>query len=143
MKELSCGFVLTDRQSGKILACKPTGSDRNLCDIPKGHINIGETPLQCAFRELNEETGILEDEVSDIEEIGRLPYQPYKKDLHIFKAVCNIDLAKLHCDSTFVDSFGNVQTEVSGYLLVEPTEDVLMQTFFPRLVPIIKFALNL
>jgi 8-oxo-dGTP pyrophosphatase MutT (NUDIX family) len=32
-------------------------------DIPKGHIDAGETELQCALRELAEETGIRADDV--------------------------------------------------------------------------------
>ena len=32
-------------------------------DLPKGHVDRGETDLDCAFRELEEETGILRDAV--------------------------------------------------------------------------------
>lgn len=32
-------------------------------DVPKGHVDPGETDLACAFRELAEETGILEADI--------------------------------------------------------------------------------
>ncbi len=33
-------------------------------DLPKGHLDDGETDLECALRELSEETGILPDDVA-------------------------------------------------------------------------------
>ena len=32
-------------------------------DLPKGHVDAGETEMECAFRELDEETGITRDDV--------------------------------------------------------------------------------
>jgi bis(5'-nucleosidyl)-tetraphosphatase len=59
MKQVkSCGFILftgdrTDPQKSFLLMKHP---DRY--DLPKGHIEPGETDLECALREMNEETGI-------------------------------------------------------------------------------------
>jgi 8-oxo-dGTP pyrophosphatase MutT (NUDIX family) len=36
---------------------------RTRWDLPKGHVSPGETDVQCAFRELAEETGILPEDV--------------------------------------------------------------------------------
>ena len=58
MKELSCGFIIIDPKELRILGVHPTGHGK-VFDIPKGHIEKGETPLQCAIRELKEETGII------------------------------------------------------------------------------------
>ncbi|MBX3442593.1 MAG: NUDIX domain-containing protein [Planctomyces sp.] len=32
-------------------------------DIPKGHVDLGESDRECAFRELEEETGISQDDI--------------------------------------------------------------------------------
>jgi bis(5'-nucleosidyl)-tetraphosphatase len=52
----SCGFILFrgDRSQKSFLLMKHP--DRY--DLPKGHIEPGETDLECALREMNEETGI-------------------------------------------------------------------------------------
>ncbi|WP_310484450.1 NUDIX domain-containing protein [Chamaesiphon sp. VAR_48_metabat_403] len=57
MKQVkSCGFILFrgDRSQPSFLLMKHP--DRY--DLPKGHIEPGETDLECALREMNEETGI-------------------------------------------------------------------------------------
>jgi 8-oxo-dGTP pyrophosphatase MutT (NUDIX family) len=56
----SCGVL--------ILAGEPVRSfllmkHHNRWDLPKGHIDPGETELQCALREMEEETGIPADQV--------------------------------------------------------------------------------
>jgi bis(5'-nucleosidyl)-tetraphosphatase len=59
MKQVkSCGFILftghrDSPQTSFLLMKHP---DRY--DLPKGHIEPGETDLECALREMNEETGI-------------------------------------------------------------------------------------
>ena len=57
---LSCGFL--------ILRGNPVDSfllmrHSRRWDLPKGHLDAGETELQCALRELREETGIPEDAI--------------------------------------------------------------------------------
>jgi len=56
----SCGFLLVRGApiNSFLLMKHPTR-----WDLPKGHISAGETELQCAFRELAEETGIAPDDV--------------------------------------------------------------------------------
>ncbi len=62
MKEpRSCGFLIVsgDPISSFLLMKHP---DR--WDLPKGHVDPGETDLQCALRELEEETGITKGDVA-------------------------------------------------------------------------------
>jgi 8-oxo-dGTP pyrophosphatase MutT (NUDIX family) len=56
----SCGFLLyrTDPNPSFLLMRHP---DR--WDLPKGHVDEGESDLQCALRELVEETGIGEEDI--------------------------------------------------------------------------------
>lgn len=140
MKELSCGFLLLDKKTHNILGCKPSGSERkdSVCfDIPKGHIEDGESYLQCALRELYEETGIAADEITNIQEIGRLTYRTGKKDLYLFSAECDIDVSKLHCESMFTDNFGNIKPEVCAYELIPVDKEKIRDKFFPNLQRII------
>ena len=53
----SCGFLIfrKDKNSGKLEFLILKHSRR--LDIPKGHVDKGETDLECAYRELQEETG--------------------------------------------------------------------------------------
>lgn len=65
----SCGvLVVTGEPIKKFLLMKH--ADR--LDLPKGHMDAGETELQCALRELEEETGIQAD---DVEVDGRFRFQ--------------------------------------------------------------------
>ncbi len=59
MKQVkSCGFIIFtgNRSQPQKSFLLMKHSDRY--DLPKGHIEPGESDLECAFRELNEETGI-------------------------------------------------------------------------------------
>lgn len=65
----SCGFLLyREHPSRSFLLMKH--ADR--WDLPKGHVDPGETKIQAAYRELYEETGIHAD---DIRMDGRFKYK--------------------------------------------------------------------
>lgn len=126
--ELSAGFILIDKGTHKVLGGHPTGRPYTYnyaYDIPKGHIEDGETPLDAAKRELKEETGIVLSDKQAIHEIGHVSYNS-KKSLHLFSTEIDIDLSKLHCDSTFVDSFGNVKPEVDHFILTDRCDQFFM-----------------
>ena len=89
----SCGFLIYRHQPHKqFLLMKHT--DR--WDLPKGHVDPGETDLECALRELDEETGITENDIEMHESFRfELQYQvrykrsggePMNKTLLIFLA---------------------------------------------------------
>ena len=59
-KLTSCGFLIMRREpSLSFLLMKHA----NRWDLPKGHVDPGETELVCAFRELEEETGIKDSDI--------------------------------------------------------------------------------
>lgn len=135
-KLLSCGFILQDKKTKKFLGAIPWGKPERLCDLPKGQRDGDEGYLDCAFRELYEETGITKDEVSDISDLGIFPYLK-KKDLYIFHGWADIDVDKLHCDSTFITPWGKEVPEMDGYMLGD------LDIFRPAVKETIKKALEL
>lgn len=119
-KAVSCGFIIFDRATGMVLACHPNGKDKGpdmAYDIPKGHLEEGESPMETAIRELREETGMTLPHDAPIHDIGLVPYQTHKS-LYLFStSIRNLPgiIGSLHCDSKFVDSFGNEKREVDSY----------------------------
>ena len=109
---LSCGVLILNPQR-ELLLCHVTG--QNHWDLPKGGIDIGETPLQAALRETVEETG-LQLRAADLVELGRYKYTA-KKNLHLFATQTpRFALAGLHCDSHYLDArSGRQLPEMDGY----------------------------
>ncbi len=119
-KELSAGFIIFNKGSNKLLVSHPTGTPKDgkhSWDIPKGHVEKGEDPLEAALRELYEETGL--EHVEDTFEIGRVPYRS-DKALHLFSAYVDFDIGDLHCDSKFTDSYGVEKLEVDKGAAASP-----------------------
>ena len=101
MKELSCGFIVVNKRNPKqILACQPHGRRANCFgnyDIPKGHIEDGESTFEAAVRELREETGF---RVSNekIYDCGLFQYIK-NKDLYVYLMFADIDIGSLSFNS--------------------------------------------
>ena len=97
----ACGFLITkDDPSPSFLLMRHP--DR--WDLPKGHVDSGESNLECAYRELEEETGIT---AADVEvdpdfrfkhkymvTAKRTGFEPKKKTLIIYlaKLIQNVDI---------------------------------------------------
>lgn len=57
----SCGFLVMRKKKKKLQFLLMKHADR--WDLPKGHVDPGETKLQTALRELYEETGIQDGQI--------------------------------------------------------------------------------
>ena len=57
--EKSCGVILFN-ETKVLLLQHPDGIKAGHWDFPKGHVEIGESEIQTAVRELGEETGIID-----------------------------------------------------------------------------------
>ena len=109
---LSCGVIIVNAQR-ELLLCHVTG--QNHWDLPKGGIDLGETPLQAALRETYEETGLrLHGEA--LVELGRFKYTG-KKNLHLFATrLPRLDVSTLRCESRYFDHrTGRRMPEMDGY----------------------------
>lgn len=86
MKELSAG-ILFFTSNAELLLCRMTeikrrdGTDR--WDIPKGHVEPGETPAEAAIREAKEECGIDVKSPIMLKDLGQHKYAD-NKDIHLF-----------------------------------------------------------
>ena len=118
---LSCALLVTS-PSGWLLA-HATRTSR--WDLPKGKLEAGETPLEAALRETQEETGLdLRCHEAAIQDLGRHPYLP-RKDLHLFRLDLPeaLDLKACGC-STYVQrgEEGERYPETDAYAWVPPEQ---------------------
>lgn len=135
-KALSCGFIIINND--KLLACHATGRPyKNGWDISKGHIEDGENPLECAYRELKEETGIDLAILTNIRDLGKFEYTK-SKDLHLFVANCNVDPSKCKCTSYF-EQHGRQIPEMDAFKLID--FDKIDETYYRSMAKVIKKAL--
>ena len=59
-KLVSCGFLI---YRGNPIESFLLMEHKKRLDLPKGHVEPGESELECAYRELEEETGIQSDDI--------------------------------------------------------------------------------
>lgn len=60
IQPISCGFLIV---RGNPIESFLLMKHSRRWDLPKGHVDVGETELQCALRELREETGIVAEDI--------------------------------------------------------------------------------
>ncbi len=133
-KKLSCGVIVTD--GTKLLAIIPWGKKHQL-DIPKGGIDEGESPRDCAARELFEETGLVV-APSRLTDLGETPYNQFKT-LHLFLMKTKLpNIRNLKCTSFFTNPYGKEVPEAAGFEYVEFNDP----RFYQSLKPILRIIQN-
>jgi predicted NUDIX family NTP pyrophosphohydrolase len=114
-KEIRVGVLITNNQ--EILICHATRTRH--FDIPKGHQELGENNLDCAIRELREETGLTFPK-TDFIQLGSFNYQG-SNDLILYKIetdMSKIRPSALRCTTNFVDKNNNNYPEMDGYKII-------------------------
>jgi 8-oxo-dGTP pyrophosphatase MutT (NUDIX family) len=102
-------------------------------DLPKGHVDKGETEMECALRELFEETGIGE---SDVEIDPEFRYdQRYKVKLAKFNHEPRPKTLTIFLGKLLDPDFEIIPTEHEGYQWVDwsPPHDIQKKTINPLL----------
>lgn len=118
-RQLSCGLLITS-PAGWLLA-HATRTPR--WDLPKGKIEPGETAIEAALRETEEEVGLdMSPYLEQIQDLGQHPYLP-KKDLHLFRLDLPeaLDLSVCKC-STYIrrGEENEHYPETDAYAWVQP-----------------------
>lgn len=147
-KELSAGIMFfTDE--GSLFMGRVTGSalkgGPSRWDIPKGHIEYGESPQEAAIRECFEETGFTDYDPSILIDMGQQEYAS-NKDLHVFlypDAVRHEQFKGCVCTAYHttedggepfpeIDAFALIKPEQWSYVM-GPSLFNVMQRLFPQL----------
>ena len=120
--DLSVRAGIVIRYKNFILTQHPTPSVKwpnPLFDIMKGHLRLGESPLNAAIRECYEESNIKF-------EAWKLtnPIQIKYSNDPLFLFLVNLDnpipIGQLSCAATFVDQDGKQKPECDGYAWINP-----------------------
>lgn len=124
-KKISCGIILADGD-GRILAGHPTGRsyDKGCYDLLKGCADSNEDDLDCAIREMKEESGFnVAPYRGEIKDLGLFNYNK-EKVLHLFLLEMEKlpSLLQLWCDSQFTDKNGRTYPEMNGYKIIGKNE---------------------
>jgi 8-oxo-dGTP pyrophosphatase MutT (NUDIX family) len=119
-KTISSAVLIVHNET--VLACLPFGRNqfnKNIMDLPKGKVEVGEKFDEAAIREVYEETGIVLDKTK-LEFFGVFEYKS-RKDLAMFRYVSEdpIDISRLRCSTYFFDvGQGKEVPEHIGYEIV-------------------------
>ena len=111
--DVSCGTLVV-AGDGRLLLCHVTNTAK--WDIPKGLRDAGESSLQAAMRELQEEAGAAFP-AERFEDLGLFDYRRDKR-LHLFlvRAGDDLDVKELRCTSFFPDPVSGKPTpETDGF----------------------------
>lgn len=127
MKELSAGilFFTTDKRlfMGRVTNSYVQGKGSRW-DIPKGHVEPGETPKQAAIRECQEETGFTEFDQDLLYDLGRHDYAS-NKDIHLFGYTVPVNpemFKNCCCTSYHTDTNGISFPEIDAFALISPEQ---------------------
>lgn len=112
----SAGLILTD---GDVMLAQETPYS-DLYDIPKGKIQLNETPWSCLLREVYEETGLhIQQYQNQIVDLGVYEYIRTKQ-LHVYYCKMQREalpsIAQMHCKTEKLDeATGKRFMEVVGF----------------------------
>ena len=139
-KRITCGIIIADKNNN-ILAGHPTGKkyDKECYDILKGCCDKGENDLECAIRELYEESGYIIKDKENIIDLGTVNYKR-DKDIHLFlyRTDSMPNLKSLKCISYFETDDGKSLPEMNGYKVIGKEERSLFYKGLQRILKNIK-----
>lgn len=127
-KELSAGILFfTEDQElfmGRVTGSSLAPGHPSRWDIPKGHVEEGETPRDAAIRECTEETGFTDYDSSLLVDLGLQKYAS-NKDLHVFmypRPVRHEQFKDCVCTAYHTGEDGASFPEIDAFALVKKTQ---------------------
>jgi 8-oxo-dGTP pyrophosphatase MutT (NUDIX family) len=126
-KSKSCGILLFNEKGNKFLLMKhPTR-----WDIPKGHDEKGETDLDTAYREFEEETGISRKKIQLIDGYQfKLKYETYEKR---YNEICSKTLLVFLAQMTEEAKIKVTEHDDFKWFKWQPPHDIQEKTINPLL----------
>lgn len=124
-KELSAGILFFTEDKELFMARVTNsglGGGPSRWDIPKGHVELGETPIEAAIRECFEETGFVDFDQSHLDDLGVHKYAS-NKDIHIFEYMLPVNHSQFKdciCTAYRTDDHGNSYPEADAFALISP-----------------------
>ena len=148
-KELSAG-ILFWTEDGCLFMGRVTGSSLHpgmpsRWDIPKGHVEPGETPKEAAIRETREETGFVDYDEGLLYDLGQHNYSS-NKDIHLFSYAVPLPrevFKNCVCTAYHTDSNGKSFPEIDAFALMHPKQwnvvmgpslFIVMQKLYPKVI---------
>ncbi len=128
VKELSAGiiFMTEDKElfMGRVTGSRKPGMPAHKWDIPKGHVEAGESPIEAAMRECEEETGFTQYDPAFLKDLGEFRYSD-NKNLHLFLYTAPVEHeqfrhSKCSAYHTFPD--GSSAPEFDAFALIKPSQ---------------------
>lgn len=139
-KYITCGVLIVDNENS-ILAGHPTGRkyDKECYDILKGCCDEGEEDIDCAIREVREESGIVLSKDDSLIDLGIISYRS-DKDIHLFLHRVDTlpDVKSLKCTSYFYTHDGKFLPEMNGFRVIKKDERQLLHKGLQKVIKGIK-----
>jgi 8-oxo-dGTP pyrophosphatase MutT (NUDIX family) len=128
VKELSAGiiFLTEDKElfMGRVTGSRPKGTLAHKWDIPKGHVEPGESPIEAAMRECEEETGFVKYDPAFLKDLGEHRYSD-NKNIHLFQYMLPVEHEQFrNCVCTAYHTFedGTSVPEFDAFALIKPSQ---------------------
>lgn len=125
MKELSAGIMFFTKDH-RLFMARMTGIKRkdgtSRWDIPKGHVEPGESPKEAAIRECQEETGFTDFNPEALYDLGEHEYAR-NKNIHLFSYMRFVDIESFrNCKCTAYHTFedGTTIPEMDAFACIKP-----------------------
>lgn len=128
MMEISCGFVILNNDN-TVLIAHPTNDfmGQGIWTFPKGCIERGETHIDCAFREVYEETNLKLNKLDgEIKHLCSSKSDYREVILYLFKSNINLKKRKIRCNSFVTNGYyeNNPIPEMDEYKWLSPKESL-------------------
>lgn len=126
-KELSAGILFFTKDSRLFMGRVTNsglGGGPSRWDIPKGHVEEGETPKQAAIRECKEETGFTDYDEGLLFDLGQHDYAS-NKDIHLFGYPVPMDHSQFKncvCTAYHTAEDGTTFPEIDAFALIKPEQ---------------------
>ena len=109
---------------GRVTGSRPKGSLAHRWDIPKGRVEPGESSIEAAIRECEEETGFTQYDPAFLKDLGEHHYSD-NKNIHLFLYTIPVEHEQFRnsvCNSYHTFPDGRQIPEFDAFALIKPSQ---------------------